>query len=431
MKRTILLSFIAYCVCLSGAMAGGGNDVSSLNSAWGGGAMDTCNGLDIKGTEACISFSQKVNCKNLRTGSRTGGIQMMIARTVTAYGAKFCPTLAEGVLEKHTYQWTVTGYVDLTRGNDSQCVWLCKKGYTGPNCEESIDASTSCDVSKLERNNYSSLPLKPSGNSIEDSVAMFAFNVNSMCGVRWFWGGTMFNYNSEHDMILAITRYLPSGHGAWVRQMIVRSENYYIEKKAAGVKVYPAQNSSEILVCKNGYTVNAAGTDCQEINPVICKLQQTCTGWSSGFDENLHRFVQVDGETCFQYRCIEPGQAFASDTNRSSCIDCVDNMRSGISPIDGVCVKCDVGKIFDATAKSSGFCVPTQSFSKTDLQYGKGKSKNTVPLNEQCWSLLLLGDYKACVFGETQDLTFPQKQIQIKREMLPNLNKNVALKTID
>jgi len=153
-------------------------------------------------------------------------------------------------------------------------------------------------------------------------------------------------------------------------------------------------------------------------------MQQMCTGWSSGFDETLHRFIQLDGETCFQYRCMDAGQAFASDTNRSSCVDCVANMRSGISPINGVCIECEVGKIFDANARSSGFCVTAQSFTKTDLQYGKGKSKNTASLKEQCWPLVTTSEYKACVFGEAQNVSSPLSNTIVNG--LPVFNKNLT-----
>lgn len=391
MNSKFFASLCVFFFSCGAAMAGGGNNVSSLNSSWGNSTMNTCGAHDITNSEACIGASQKTQCKNWAVYARNYtdeySVQMMVARVVNENGAKFCPTQVEGKNKNKGYAWTEYG--DLSGGNDSLCVWLCKKGHTGPECSESSASPSSCDISTLERENYYSIPRLANGTNIEDSVAMFAFNDYRSCGVH---------KGQEHDMILAITRYLPSGHGAFVRQMVVRAERSGWKNMISTATIYPAQNSSEILVCKNGYGPNPANTECEELNATNCRLQSMCTGWGTGFDETIHAFIQPSGSTCFQYRCAEIGKAFASDTNRASCVDCNSNLRDGVSPVDGTCIKCDIGKIFSETATATGFCADAMGYTKTDLQYGKGKTKNSQPdVAKQCWPIATPDDYKMCV----------------------------------
>ena len=49
---------------------------------------------------------------------------------------------------------------------------------------------------------------------------------------------------------------------------------------------------------------------------------------------------------------------------------------------------CDLGYIFDETAANSGYCAKAKEYTKTDLQYGDGRTKNTanMPLANQCWT---------------------------------------------
>ena len=120
-------------------------------------------------------------------------------------------------------------------------------------------------------------------------------------------------------------------------------------------------------------------------------------------------------------------QAYASTTS-NECIDCPTTAYQGV--VNGVCIKCDPATQFFAydkidstniTASSlamktivislanleskklgnSGKCVSKSSseykqLSKTDLQYGEGK---TISSGEKCWEKTSSDEYESCVFG--------------------------------
>lgn len=389
---SFLLSLFAVCP----VFAGGGVNVSSLINDWGGGSLNTCGAHALVGTEACIGASQSKNCdaKGVYARNYTDeyGMQMMVARKLTKQGGYFCPTQLEGKNKNKGNAWTEAG--DLSVGNNSLCVWLCKSGFTGSECELAESEVKSCDTKLLKRSDYSYLQRQTAGANIENNIAMFVFNKYAGCGV---------NKGQEHDMILAITKWTPSGHGAFVQQMVWRAERSGWKDMISWASIYPATNSQEILVCKNGYRPNPANTDCEEINSNLCRSQSLCNGWS-GFDETIHTFYQLpENDTCYQFRCVEPGTAFPSKESRI-CEPCTsEDIRAGVSPADGTCVHCESGKIFDESAASSGYCAVATAYTKTDMQYGKDQTKNTVELDKQCWIIADPEDYEDCVRGRMTD----------------------------
>lgn len=402
MKRILFLSCLLYSILLGHAFAGGGNNVSSLTSAWGGGTANTCGNHGIEGSQACIGSSANNSCKAFTEKVRTKngyGFLMMVARKVTQNGAYFCPTQVESD-NRQEWRDAWTEYADATSGNEALCVWLCKSGYSGPTCNQSASSVTTCDSTTLFRDNYSNLKILSSGNNIEDSVAMFSFNNYVVCEKNKI-------RKEEHDMILAIKRWTASGHGAFVRQVVVRAdaEKPYTGRKSSAV-VYDAQNSSDILVCKNGYKPNANGTDCESIKAGLCpestadKIAKLCPNWTD-MDTAVHDFKLVND--CYQYRCIQPGYAFTSSANRT-CEECSSDAKTGISPADGTCIRCEAGQIFNEDSATSGYCSEALAYSKTDLMYGKGKTKDSVKdIDEQCWTLLNPDEYKKCVTGSSLD----------------------------
>lgn len=390
MKILRLSFFVIYALFALPVYAGGGTNVSSLVNVWGGGKMLLCLGSTLSGSEACIGASAPgCDIRGVYARDRDKvdeyAMQMMVARKVTERGAYFCPTQLEGKSKKHRNAWTEAA--DL----NSTCVWLCKEGYTGATCDLAEQDVRTCDATLLRRSNYSSLGRAASGPNIEESVAMFEFNVNDGCGA---------NYTQEHDMILVITGWLPSGHGAKVRQMIWRAQRGSWSDWESWSAIYPATNSEDIIVCKNGYRPNYNNTDCEEIEPVLCQMQNLCSGWAD-FNMNIHSLYQVDdSQDCFQYRCSDKSKAFVSATDRT-CEACTsEDGRVGVSPADGTCVRCQAGQIFDENSPSSGYCVNALVFSKTDLVYGKNKTK-TSNLADQCWLISYPDDYINCVKGNT------------------------------
>ncbi len=382
-------------------MAGGQTNVSALRGAWGGGTMRTCGSHSLS-TDSCIGESAEAGnaCANWKVNARTYTdefmVTMMVARRVNNNGAYFCPTQIEGRNKNKGHAWTE--YADASQGNSALCHWLCKPGYTGDECSKAVSSSGGeCDSTLMLRENYATIRRVESGNNIEDAVAMFDFDKKVGCGVH---------RTQEHDTILAIESWLPNGHGAWVQQFIVRAERRGWSDMDSTATIYPATNAKKILVCKIGYTVNSAGTNCEPINRDACpesaadKLAALCSGWNAAdYNSLIHDFKLVG--SCYQLRCIQSGYAFPSSGDKS-CKACTQNMRGGVSPLDGTCKVCDTGKIFNENAPSSGYCTDTAAYSKTDMLYGAGKTRNTAgDLKNHCWPLATPDEYKKCVENGT------------------------------
>jgi hypothetical protein len=166
--------------------------------------------------------------------------------------------------------------------------------------------------------------------------------------------------------------------------------------------VYYFKDATEQLLCVDGYEPKPKDnpTDCGPINAAICpEVPSMCPGWTE-IDEGLHMVVQSAGKNCFEFRCKGENQAFASTTNRS-CIECPTNSRGGMSSVDGTCVKCEAGKVFNNKATSTAtHCGEAIAYTKSDMQYGKGKTKNSnLNVSQQCWTMTETDTYRKCVMG--------------------------------
>lgn len=341
--------------------AGGGNNASKLLAAWGNGQLSACGTHQLTADNACIGATS--NCSNRTMYARNytdeWAIQMMVAMDIAEKGARFCPIQVEGKNKNKGNAWTE--YAELGASN---CVWLCKEGYTGDKCAISVSESKTCDATELKAANYSSITRVTTGANVEDRVPMFVFNKYYGCGVH---------KGQEHDIILALKRWLPSGHGAVAQQMVVRAERSGWSNMISWATIYPASGAEEILLCKDGYKPNSARTDCEAINAETCQRSQTSNGWAGDdYDSSQHNLVQRE---------------------------CATSLRDGVNPVTGECVKCEVGKIFNKNASNTGYCSDAVAFSKIDMQYGKGATKNTRTLKDQCWVLMTSNDYKECLLN--------------------------------
>ena len=166
MKRTSVLCLIAYFISATGALAEGGNNASSLIGAWGNGTLSTCGSHMLTSSNACIGATQ--NCTNrtmyARNHTDEWAIQMLVAMQINENGAKFCPVQVEAKNKNKNNAWTE--YAQLS----SNCVWLCKRGFTGENCQTAVSGTAaSCDPTKLQASNYSGLRRLTSGANVEGS----------------------------------------------------------------------------------------------------------------------------------------------------------------------------------------------------------------------------------------------------------------------
>ncbi|MBR3510889.1 MAG: hypothetical protein IKN73_02400 [Alphaproteobacteria bacterium] len=317
------------------------------------------------------------------------GKVLMIAREANANGAQFCPTSITARNRRGSWAWT-----EYSKAN-GDCVWLCKKGWTGDKCSKSVaDSSVQCDSTKLLPENYKDTVLTDSfqkGN-IEDYIVMWGANYTDRCSSGW---------GQEHDLIFAISKWLPSGHGAWARPYMVRARHDNTYGLVSWIEIYPAASSQynydtitpSKLYCKIGYQPNASGTDCEAINETLCNVSW-CDGWDSKKYDNKNMTLNAENG-CLQWRCAKTNDALTR-AGETGCSQCIKSMKDGINPLNGTCVQCGTGKYFDP--ETQGFCRESRKITKAELLYGPGKTKDS-PIGEQCWTKTDNDKYKACVLG--------------------------------
>ena len=375
------------------AVAGGGVKINNLVSSWKNPIMSHCmtsnlgNATIGRYRETCKgNYSIDANSPSSCVLGDDMGILVMVAREVNENGARFCPTTIYAEKKKRGNAWTL--YSEPAQGVQP-CYWLCKAGYGGEGCQ-STDIS-GCDSVPLRRDDFNSLTMARNPQ-VESAVAMFHWDQYNDCGL---------NKGQEHDMILAVSDWLASGHGVWAAPYVLRARREGWKSKRGGIDAWPAAEAT--LLCKNGYTANAAGNDCEPIDETTCNLTQTCSDWpSGGFDEATMMLEFNDIRGCFQYRCREKGYAFPSTSDRT-CQPCTENLRGGASPENGVCIQCDIGEIFDETASNVNYCIQADGYDKPAMQYGTNQSKQT-PLNRQCWMIAEAEAYAECVKNGVPDL---------------------------
>ena len=381
-------------------------NISHLKSSWGNPELGRCEG-NTNVRNAVIGNNKNCKGNNRDDWCRLGddyGVLMLIAREVNENGAYFCPTTVYG--EKHGRGDSWTLYGDSSQGQG--CFWACKKGFSGENCQSTT--VTACDTEPVTRSTYDSYAMVRDPE-IENYIPMFELNQYKNCTFK------RNKFGEEHEQFLAVVDWLSSGHGVVVQPMSVRANMWDRGNWEAAIIAYVAGTSQ--VLCKNGYTVNSAGTECVPLDEEKCAANEMCADWATvNFDEeNMVKelsltCVNTHGTTAgVQYRCKTPGYAFASVVDHT-CTQCVENMRTGVNPSNGTCVTCEIGEIFNASAP--GYCADATGFSQEQMQYGTGQNKN-VDLERQCWTITDPDDYDDCVRNGVSDAKMAERQSALQR----------------
>ncbi len=362
----------------------------SIIKTWGG--RPKFIGCGETNTQGCIGKKLRENNCNVHNAN-VPAFTFMLARKVNANGAYFCPTT---FLRKSSGNGASI-FAEPT-GN-RECRWLCKEGWTGQECNTPTNEyKGACDVWPFLQTAYDNVAPDPHYVNME-------WDFKYVKSDAWWWctyTGGAGQSNSEHDIVIAINRFLPSGNGALARQMEVSARYSYIASKY-DLQVYPAQNSNDYLLCKPGYKQNAAYTDCEPINPSECNQaimsQKMCSGWDlSQFDEKIHTAELVGG--CYKYKCKQANYTFASVSDHT-CIECAKGLRGGPHPTDGTCVKCDTGRVFNAEDSANEYCPMALGLTHSDMIWGKDKTKGDyktiLDIKQQCWTKASPAEYRDCV----------------------------------
>ena len=165
-----------------------------------------------------------------------------------------------------------------------------------------------------------------------------------------------------------------------------------------------AKKSASKLFCAKGYIKNSAGTDCVAVNSGNgCKVSEAdmlnnlCSGYSRTVyqrsPESWQLAASIDNPSCYVYYCPNTRYGFKS-TSDHTCVKCPN--RSGQQK-NGLCATpCEIGKSYYVSDyQKDGSCVADTAYSKTDMMYGRGKTKNSQSFENSCWTII--DNYKSCV----------------------------------
>ncbi len=406
-------SFLIVCLCFGFGHAYAAVDISSYANDWGikdsSKFIFTCGSHRAEDVEGCIrGYDGFGQCKNWnkdkkqqKSLSNRGtyddemAIIMMVAMSVNANGARFCPIQLQGRNKNKGDAWTEY----FTPQNSSNlCFWLCKDGYYGNEC--SLTSPSGCDTKTVLNNKSDGIfgqvtfATDKKSPNIEDSIPRFFWGYKQGCGAH---------KKQEHDVLLAIGRWAPSGKGGFAYPIVFRAERSGWDDMISTATLYRIDdhglNFNETLVCLNGYKPNAAKTDCIEANSTVCSNVKMCDDFQQGYDATKHEIYTPEGEKCTKYRCRKTDEGFRPGTKE--CASCVESNSRKVDPTTGECFECPQHSLINTTVvdgKTTLECEKMMPLSLNDLQYGKNKT-NSSEMKQQCWTVSG-ADYSNCVRNE-------------------------------
>ena len=385
-----------YLFCLFGALlvndAWAIRTVPSLSSSWKDGSYkEVGNRYDIGSFVVSGSIGDK---GQHGTYSDEYGVVAVIARQIVEHGGYFCPQQIQ-CSNTNCRHKSNTVYYDPTGFDASKCAWFCEKGYAGTNCAKlaivTEGSSTPTNLNGL----FAGLSMKTSGGGDGGTEASnIGFYTTYEDGYKMY----------ERDVLLGVIDFKEHGIVAGPIEVKCRTNQAcgnwsyvdYIKRFSSG---------KYKLLCAEGYVADQTGAECVKLTQNMLDLlayedKPMCAGWlMEGYNPDIHR-LDAEGD-CVKYLCKDATKAFPS-AGSYECEDCATSIRGGQSTTNGVCVVCDrLGQYFDTETDS---CKMADAYSNTDLQYGKGKNKDTnTDLNKQCWTVVTPENYKTCVeTGGTQ-----------------------------
>lgn len=377
MKKVLLLFFVALFMVPYSADA-----IYTAPDMWRAWGYNGETGTNGSAGNFVIAGSTKKNSVH-GTWDDEWGVVGVVATKIVEHGGYFCPYQIQcankwGKKASWTQYYFPNGY------DSSKCAWLCESGYSGENCAPQAGTPVNCDMTVYNTSNdgkFSGISVKTSGkNDNQREGDITGFNQ---------WGS-----DPECDVVLGVTKFLQHGVIAAPVRVCCGRDNW--KKNDSFVDSVYAAPGKQKLLCAYGYKANSTGTDCEPVTEQ-CKLDNTvfCENFPrESFNSSIHTLVYADSG-CAKYFCSEVGKAFAA-AGEFSCEDCGVGVKAGGNPLNGVCVKCQTGEYFDQKSNS---CKAAAAYSKSDMQYGKGQTKNTVAVEDQCWTLVEPQDYADCVRG--------------------------------
>ena len=339
------------------------------------------------------------------------GIVLFMARDIVANGGYFCPYQLQCSNTSNTKR-TWTQYYEPKNFLNSQCVWLCKNGYYGNKCEETTSSGSTtfnndCDNSNFSKETgmFSELGMNTTISSVSKEEEITGFDTGNEST------GNDSGYYKEYDVVLAAVKFLDHGIVALPVKIHCGVMNWPDNDSFVDF-IRSETNDKGTILCAQGYKPDDSNLNCVPINSSACGIDSFpfCNGFDkSKFNESIH-YKDIKGD-CVKYFCEEPGTAFKSTTD-TTCVEC---SNGGPDPNNGTCISCNIGQYFD---EDDGICKTAVAYSKSDMQYGKGETKNTVPLDEQCWLIATPEEYAECVKNDGKRPYSPSNSTQIMTQSI-------------
>ncbi len=336
------------------------------------------------------------------------GVVALVAEQAVEHGGYFCPYQLQ-CANKHCKGSSWLRVFEPTGYEKSKCAWFCEKGYTGTNCGKQKVATTGMNTPTTTSDGglFSGVTMKQSGKDKNDkysSVLIFGTSVDSKSNASFWQKMVNWNvhkkYNRQGYFLLGAIEF--KEHGIVAAPVYLACYAEHRHKNKSWVEGLETLVNGGKLLCAEGYTPNSSDTDCilatDEMLAVSTAVDEAgkefCTGWDeTAFDSKIH-MLDTSSDDCIRFWCRESGKAFAGPGDKQ-CVDCATGIKGGQSKLDGTCVKCQSGEYFN---QSEGKCLSAAAYSKTDLQYGKDKTKNSgADLEDQCWTILTPDEYRECV----------------------------------
>ncbi len=368
---------------------------SNMATAWGYSGQKDVNSMGSAGEfiiDGSLGFVSKGSYGD------EGAIVAVVAEQITEHGGFFCPYQIQCAnARKNHWSWTL--YHRPNGWQDSKCVWLCEKGYSGPGCEKMFSVETT-DVGDVISSLRSGITKKTSGGRISN----YESNIYGFNTWNYYWYAGVWNDHGEQDIILGAVKFLKNGILAAPVQVGCQWDGW--KGIDSWVQRADLVSNTRKLLCKQGYLPNDTNTDCvpataeaiEDINPVFCGNFP-----ESGYNSSLHVKRKDKERNCYIYVCRDQTKAFPAAGKTDECQDCATSIKGGPNPNDGTCVVCNqTGQYFDV---KTGVCKTAIGYSHLDLQYGKSRNKVSYKNNVdgQCWAKTSPDEYKECVTGKKAD----------------------------
>ncbi len=345
---------------------------------------------------------------------RSHGFTAMIARKIVAHGGYFCPTQVQCATNSGTNAWSEYFHLLTPSGGRNNCEWLCEAGYTGENCVSysADDINTAfCDHAIYRTGTGQKFAGYDSVRTTNltgwTSASQQIKTVTE--GFKYWDEGVS---GKEKNIVVALYEY--HDHSLAAAPIYIECNKDRINNNQVGwvQKVSTLSNAmggTGKRLCPQGY-FNGPGMSCIPHENCTAPVQPTeyCVGYSEeDYEEDIHTYLYDSENNCAKFKCEEELYGFADvEDGDFSCVSCAVSRTgaSGVSHINGECVKCGDREIFNT---STSTCDEMVGFSRLDLQYGLGQTNNSTKVSEQCWILSNPNEYRNCVIGSVEKYTGP------------------------